>query len=624
MKRSFARASKSFALLIGVVALWGVAGRAATGPLNDNFANAQGISGNQGSVSGINVGATKEAGEPNHAGNAGGMSVWFRWVAPNSGTADFNTENSDFDTVLGIYTGSSVSTLTQVASGDDVSSFDKTSDAKFAAVGGRTYYIAVDGFQDPKTGNVANGHITLSYTLPPANDNFANAQILSGTSGSVNGTTFGATSESGDPQTGNTIFYRFTAPATGLLTLNASGAVISVSTGATLPTLTAIADTSGSTAQASTKEVGVRSGTTLYIELDASSGGNTTLKYNFFADATAPTVSITSPAANSFISSLRGIIGTVADNTGGTGVREVDVYLRRHSDGKYWDGMSSWVITPTPLRATLPTTGNKWSLLAAQYYPNSNYNLPNSSDLLDGGYTIQAVAYDKAGNRSTASSSVTADQTAPTGSFSPPANKALLTNLNVISGRAADKGSGVSRVDLLIQRRSDGKYWTGTTWSATPTALKTTFSAGVWTRNVGNPSGASLLNGSYNLLALIYDRALNVTRIQNQVTVHKMADVAVVAKLSMAAANAASSSLQLKFFGALDAAAASDAAHYSVTVNGHAAVVESAGYNAGTHSVTLALPEGSLRAGDAVTVTLDGVVDAHGAAVAYSETLTAH
>src|SRR5207249_3220653 len=44
-------------------------------PSNDNFANAQLISGNSGTVTTSNVDATKEAGEPNHAGNTGGKSV---------------------------------------------------------------------------------------------------------------------------------------------------------------------------------------------------------------------------------------------------------------------------------------------------------------------------------------------------------------------------------------------------------------------------------------------------------------------------------------------------------------------------------------------------------------------
>ncbi|MGH9968579.1 MAG: peptidoglycan DD-metalloendopeptidase family protein, partial [Pyrinomonadaceae bacterium] len=81
-------------------------------PSNDNFANAQAISGTLGTVTGTNVGATKESGEPNHAGNTGGASVWYRWQPSSSGSATFATNGSNFDTLLAVYTGSSVSGLT--------------------------------------------------------------------------------------------------------------------------------------------------------------------------------------------------------------------------------------------------------------------------------------------------------------------------------------------------------------------------------------------------------------------------------------------------------------------------------------------------------------------------------
>ena len=80
-------------------------------PGNDAFANASSItlSGNSAQVTGTNGFATKEGGEPNHAGNAGGASVWWKWTAPSDGSIIISTAGSNFDTTLGIYTGSSVS-----------------------------------------------------------------------------------------------------------------------------------------------------------------------------------------------------------------------------------------------------------------------------------------------------------------------------------------------------------------------------------------------------------------------------------------------------------------------------------------------------------------------------------
>jgi len=103
---------------LGVIGISAAAGHAATAPLNDNFASAETISGNAGSIAANNNGATKEADEPNHAGNSGEQSVWFRWLAPATGSADISISGeSSLDTVMSVYTGSSVSALATIASG---------------------------------------------------------------------------------------------------------------------------------------------------------------------------------------------------------------------------------------------------------------------------------------------------------------------------------------------------------------------------------------------------------------------------------------------------------------------------------------------------------------------------
>jgi hypothetical protein len=111
-------------------------------------------------VNGVNTTATKETGEPNHAGNAGGRSVWWTWTAPFSGSVTFSTEGSGFDTLLAVYTGSGVAALTSVASDDDSGS-NRTSRATFSAVSGTVYQIAVDGYGG------ASGSIILSRTADP-------------------------------------------------------------------------------------------------------------------------------------------------------------------------------------------------------------------------------------------------------------------------------------------------------------------------------------------------------------------------------------------------------------------------------------------------------------------------
>jgi hypothetical protein len=91
-------------------------------PPNNDFLNSQIISGCSGSALGTNLGANKESGEPSHSpdGNLGGASVWYRWQAPGSGNVTMTTAGSNFDTLLGIYTGNSVGALTLIGRNDDV------------------------------------------------------------------------------------------------------------------------------------------------------------------------------------------------------------------------------------------------------------------------------------------------------------------------------------------------------------------------------------------------------------------------------------------------------------------------------------------------------------------------
>src|SRR5262245_62706683 len=73
---------------------------------NDDLASRQRLSGAAGKITGSTSQATKEQGEPDHAGDSGGHSVWYAWRAPEAGTVSFDTAGSDFDTLLAVYLGS--------------------------------------------------------------------------------------------------------------------------------------------------------------------------------------------------------------------------------------------------------------------------------------------------------------------------------------------------------------------------------------------------------------------------------------------------------------------------------------------------------------------------------------
>ncbi|MGI8945450.1 MAG: hypothetical protein ACR2GL_04325, partial [Thermoleophilaceae bacterium] len=122
-----------------------------TPPANDAFADALVLRGPD-RVRGSNVLATRELGEPRHARQDGGGSVWFRYRATRSQTLTADTFGSNFDTALAIYRGD-LGSLRQVAANDDAPGPDVlASEARFRVRRGRTYFIALDGV-DAATGD---------------------------------------------------------------------------------------------------------------------------------------------------------------------------------------------------------------------------------------------------------------------------------------------------------------------------------------------------------------------------------------------------------------------------------------------------------------------------------------
>lgn len=131
-------------------------GAPASVPVNDSFASSTVIQLNSATytTTGTNIQASKETGEPSHAADIGGRSVWWRWTAPANGRITFTTLGSNFDTLLAAYTGTGLASLTPLASNDDAETPEqnpapsrlRTSTITFDAVAGTTYRIAVDGW----------------------------------------------------------------------------------------------------------------------------------------------------------------------------------------------------------------------------------------------------------------------------------------------------------------------------------------------------------------------------------------------------------------------------------------------------------------------------------------------
>src|SRR6266853_3395058 len=82
---------------------------------SDNFATRIPLKGSAISLLATNDGATKEPGEPDHAGDPGGSSVWWTWTAPESAQYQITADGS-FDVLFAVYEGTSLRALKTVTS----------------------------------------------------------------------------------------------------------------------------------------------------------------------------------------------------------------------------------------------------------------------------------------------------------------------------------------------------------------------------------------------------------------------------------------------------------------------------------------------------------------------------
>ena len=236
-----------------------------TPPANDAFANATVITGADYRTLTTNLGATKETGEPDHGGRTNGRTLWWRWTAPESGSFIVSTAGNLYDdynarqTGLGVYTGASVNALTLVTSngnGAGINTGQYTwSAAQFTAVAGTTYHFGVD--------SAYAGNLSFILTRPAPNDNFANATVMQGSRWTATGHNLLATVEPGESkieaffnpppvtnQVVRSVWWRWTAPASGPITLDTLGSqtynVLGVYTGSALGALTPVVVTTES------------------------------------------------------------------------------------------------------------------------------------------------------------------------------------------------------------------------------------------------------------------------------------------------------------------------------------------------------------------------------------------
>ena len=289
------RKLKRFRLWVGVSLLAGLvwtgaalgstfmSGSVLASPGNDSFANATVLSGqNVSRLGDTNVDATLEAGEdPNIAERPASHTVWYSWTAAQRGQVTIDTTTSGFDTLLGVYTGTAVSSLTEIASNDD-NGPDTTSAVTFNVTAGTTYRVRVGGFDPTVDIGVVNLHV--NEILHPANDDFANATLLSGISVMRNSdTNVAATLETGEAakvagiSASTSVWYSWTAPVNGTVRIDTGGSdfdtLLGVYTGNAVDALIEVAsDDDDPPSQTSSVTFDVVNGSTYRIRTDGFGG----------------------------------------------------------------------------------------------------------------------------------------------------------------------------------------------------------------------------------------------------------------------------------------------------------------------------------------------------------------
>src|SRR5437773_1939484 len=123
-------------------------------PANDNFVDAIKVPPAGALYISNNKFATTETGEPKHAGvAASSASLWWTWSSGVTTNVLVDTGTSLFDSVIGVYTGSQVGSLSNVASANDIGT-RRQAFVTFQALAGVSYRIAVASTSPNGTGTL--------------------------------------------------------------------------------------------------------------------------------------------------------------------------------------------------------------------------------------------------------------------------------------------------------------------------------------------------------------------------------------------------------------------------------------------------------------------------------------
>jgi uncharacterized repeat protein (TIGR01451 family) len=220
-------------------------------------------------------------------------SVWYHFTASSSGDLHVDTNGSNYDTVLAVWTGSRGSLNEQACDDDSGSGLQSSLD--MAVTAGTTYYIEVASYRD-----TAGGSLTLyvDTVAGGANDDFDNAFIISTTPYTFTQSTAVATTALDDPLLScgwggphihsHSVWYRFTPVSNGYLHADTVGSgydtVLAVWTGSRGSLNEEACDDDSGSGTQSSLDLTVIAGTAYYVEITSyrnTFGGFLTLHASF-------------------------------------------------------------------------------------------------------------------------------------------------------------------------------------------------------------------------------------------------------------------------------------------------------------------------------------------------------
>jgi outer membrane protein assembly factor BamB/subtilisin family serine protease len=245
--------------------------------------------------------ATPESGTPVIV-TGSGHSLWWQWTSTENAEVEIDTSGtgggyypggSAYATALGVYTGTSLASLTPVGTSttfgtEPVESGGGAkvaySEVSFHTTAGTTYQINVQGQA------AATGQTILAINTTPDNDAIAQAKAETGPSFTVAGANDYGTLEIGEPQIlghagGHSLWYAWTAPKSGTFAVSGYSydfvPDVAVYTGTTIASLSLVTSAGGGAMTGMSTDVSqcvcsftATAGTTYMITIDGATAGD--------------------------------------------------------------------------------------------------------------------------------------------------------------------------------------------------------------------------------------------------------------------------------------------------------------------------------------------------------------